>query len=181
MTVDPRFADVYRRNYRNIYAYCRRRMDVDRVDDAVAETFLVAWRKRDQLPHGPDALPWLYGVAYRVLLHQWRSAARRNRLRQKVAGIAPDMPALPDQHLVQSQESHMVIQAATRLRPIDQEILRLSLWEELTHAEIAAVLSLEEPAVRKRFSRAVRNLAREFDRLEGRSSTTPLAPKGGVR
>lgn len=181
VTVDPHFADVYRRNYRYIYAYCRRRTDADRVDDAVAETFLVAWRKRDQLPDGPDILPWLYRVAYRVLLHQWRGAARRHRLRERAAGVALDMPALPEQHIVQNQEAQMVLEATARLRPIDQEILRLSLWEELSHAEIASVLDLQPAAVRKRLSRAVRNLTREFNRLEGRPMSTPVASKGGAR
>jgi RNA polymerase sigma-70 factor (ECF subfamily) len=33
--------------------------------DVVAETFLVAWRRLDDVP--ADPLPWLYGVARRVL------------------------------------------------------------------------------------------------------------------
>lgn len=38
--------------------------------DAVAETFLVAWRRLPEVPSGEEARPWLYGVARRTLANQ---------------------------------------------------------------------------------------------------------------
>ncbi len=64
---DARFVDLYQRYYRHVYAYCRRRTAADKVEDAVAETFLVVWRKIGEVPPGDEALPWLYSVAHRVL------------------------------------------------------------------------------------------------------------------
>ncbi len=179
--VDARFAEVYERHYRAVYAYCRRRTDADRVDDAVSETFLTAWRKIDQLPGDEVALPWLYAVAHRVLMHQWRSSTRRGRLEDRLATMGVETPPLPDQHVVSTQESRMVLEAASRLRRIDREILRLALWEELSHSEIAMVLDVRPDAARQRLSRALKNLTREFDRLEQKPSPTPVARKGGVR
>jgi DNA-directed RNA polymerase specialized sigma24 family protein len=43
--------------------------------------FLTMWRRIDEVPEGDAALVWLYGVAYRVIGHQWRSVKRRSRLR----------------------------------------------------------------------------------------------------
>ncbi len=54
----------------------------------MAETFLVAWRRLDDVP--ADALPWLYGVARRVLANERRSAGRRAALEQRVATTAAD-------------------------------------------------------------------------------------------
>lgn len=178
---DARFVEVYEKYHSPIYVYCRRRVSTDRVDDVVADTFLTAWRKIDQVPGGDEALPWLYGVAYRVLMHQWRGTSRRRRLKDRLASIGVDSSTQPEDYIVSSYESQRVLEAASKLRPIDQEILRLSLWEELSHAEVASVLNLAVDAVRKRLSRALENLTREFNRLEGKRSQSPAAQKGGVQ
>lgn len=93
---DARFREVHDRFYRHVYAYCRRRTGPDSVEDAVAETFLVVWRRSDQIPSGDRALPWLYGVAYRVVANQWRSAVRRARLAGKVASLGMSVSSLPE-------------------------------------------------------------------------------------
>lgn len=49
------------------------------VDDEVAEVFLVAWRRLEDVPSGEAARPWLYGTAQRVIANQARSEARRSR------------------------------------------------------------------------------------------------------
>ena len=71
---DVLFAQLYQRHHGSIRSYCRRRLATDRVDDAVAEIFLTAWRRIDDVPAGDDALLWLYRVAYRVIGHEWRGA-----------------------------------------------------------------------------------------------------------
>lgn len=85
---EARFVDIYRQFGKPIQAYCARRTAGSEVADAVAETFLVAWRRIDQVPDGDAALHWLYGVAYRVLSHQWRHKARSRRLVEKLRGLA---------------------------------------------------------------------------------------------
>jgi len=54
MTSDDRlrFEALYALHQRTVWAYVRRRADPDAVEDAVAETFLVAWRRLDELPEG---------------------------------------------------------------------------------------------------------------------------------
>ena len=86
---EARFADLYRRYGQHVRAYCTRRTASSDVADAVAETFLVAWRKIERIPEGDAILPWLCGVAYRVLSHQWRHKARGRRLVAKLQGLAP--------------------------------------------------------------------------------------------
>ena len=62
-----RFRQIYEAHYGAVSAYARRRLpDGDLAQDAVSETFLVAWRRLADVPTGPDTLPWLYGVARRV-------------------------------------------------------------------------------------------------------------------
>ena len=58
--------------------YALRRTDnTDDAADVLAETFLVAWRRPDEIPPGPQARLWLYGTARRVLANQRRAERRR--------------------------------------------------------------------------------------------------------
>lgn len=178
---DARFARVYELHHRPIRDYCRRRLASHLVDDAVAETFLTAWRKIDDLPADDEALLWLYRVAYRVIGHQWRSTNRRRRLDDKLRSISPRPSADTDERLVRDDEHRLVLEAATHLGEKDAEVLRLVAWEQLSNAEIAAVLDIAPNAVKQRIHRAKRNLAREYRRLDDRQSATPDAPEGGAR
>ncbi len=156
------FEALYAAHHRAVLAYCARRAPRWDAWDAVAEVFLVAWRRIDEVPPADRARPWLLGVAYRVLSNQRRSAARRKRLAERAAssGVAPRWP---DEVVVQSEEARQVTQALKRLRPADREVLQLTLWEELSPVEIAGVLGLSRGAVDQRYSRAKRRLARELD------------------
>ncbi len=82
--------------------------------------------------------------------------------------------------LVTRQESRQVFDALSRLNTTDQEILLLSAWEELPHADIAVTLNISIGAVRQRLYEAKRNLAKQYERLEKRHSKTPAAKKGGA-
>jgi RNA polymerase sigma-70 factor (ECF subfamily) len=175
---EARFAELYRRYGRQLNAYCLRRTQRSQAADVVAETFLVAWKKIEQVPNGEAALPWLYAVAYRVLSHQWRHRARSQRLIERLRGLADFEPTSPDVLLVRNEEYRLVIKASSRLRPIDQEVLRLTLWEELSHADVARVLGIDASAVKQRAYRARRNLANEYQRLT-KDRQPPAAEKGG--
>ena len=175
---EARFVEIYRRYGKPLQAYCARRTAGSQVADAVAETFLVAWRRIDQVPDGDATLPWLYGVAYRVLSHQWRHKARSRRLTERLRGVADVEPIAPDVLLVRNEEYRVVLSASSRLRPTDQEILRLTLWEELSHADVAVVLGIDAAAVKQRAYRARRNLAAEYQRLT-KDRRPPAAQKGG--
>ena len=177
---DARFVQLYESYHRQVYVYCRRRASADQVDDAVAETFLVGWKKIDEVPRSAEALPWLYGVAYRVLASQWRGISRRRRFENQLASLGVPGPKTPEDFIVTRYESRQVLDAAARLKSTDQEILRLSLWEELSHADIGLVLDINPDAVRKRLSRSLQNLTREFERLETKRTHAPAAEKGGA-
>ena len=175
---EARFAELYRRYGQHLHAYCVRRTPGSQAADAVAETFLVAWRRIEQIPEGEAALPWLYAVAYRVLSHQWRHKARSRRLIERLSGLADVEAPPPDVVLVQNEEYRMVIKASSRLKPIDQEVLRLTLWEELSHADVAVVLGIEASAVKQRAYRARHNLTTEYQKIT-KDRQPPAAEKGG--
>ena len=177
---DARFMEIYESFYGYVYAFCRRRVGAERVDDAVAETFLVAWRRIGEVPAGEAALRWLYTVAYRVVGHQWRHSARQRQLSKKLASIAATAATPPDDFVVVSDESARVLEAASMLRRQDRELLMMAIWDELSYADIAVLLQIEQSAVKQRVYDAKKRLTKEFNRLEKRRVQTPAAEKGGA-
>ena len=165
---DDRFRVLYDAHYGAVAAYARRRV-VEYVDaqDVVAETFAIAWRRLREVPDGDAALPWLYGVARRVLANQRRGSQRRADLSIRLrgqGGASVDIEA----QVVASAERRLVLAALSRLRDADQELLRLAMWEELPHREIAGVVGCSESSVAVRLHRARTRLGREIGKEERR-------------
>lgn len=156
------FERLYRGHHREILAYCARRLPASEAFDAAAETFVVAWRRFDQVPEGERTLLWLYGVAHRTVRNQWRSRRRWRRLSGKAAGLGELARAGPEQQTLTREEHREVVDALLRLRNRDREILLLAVWEELKPEAIAEVLGISRSAVDQRFARAKRRLADEL-------------------
>lgn len=174
----------YERHHRPVFAYCLRRAGRADAEDATAEVFATAWRRRDDIPGGDRELPWLYGVARRMLSHQRRGADRLRRLTDRV-GATPEPPPLhPDAVVVQRLEYIQVRQAVAGLRPGDREVLLLSAWEGLSHREISEVLGCSPVAVDKRLTRAKQRLARQYETIDRTQTRRPPASAiggGGAR
>jgi RNA polymerase sigma-70 factor (ECF subfamily) len=159
------FRRVFVEHHRDVYAYCLRRTNADDALDAAAEVFLTAWRRMEDLPDGESVLPWLYGVARRVLSRQWRGQRRLQRLWLRAGTLATATPDGPETVVVQREELNLVLQALSHLRPADQEVLRLVAWDGLPHAAIAGLLGCSVNAVDQRLHRARWRLARQYRSL----------------
>jgi RNA polymerase sigma-70 factor (ECF subfamily) len=165
---EERFREIYEAHYRHIGAYARRRAGDGDAEDVVAETFLVAWRRLDAIPQGDLTLAWLYGVARRVLSQRQRSGHRRDRLIARLGGLGKSgVTNVDDVERIDEQE--VVRGALATLREADQEILRLSEWEELTASEIAVVLDCSTNAVAIRLHRAHKRLDTALRSVESRT------------
>ncbi len=79
-----RFELLYAKYAPAVKAYVLRRAASSTADDVVAEVFVVCWRRFDEVP--VDPLPWLLGVARRVLSTQRRGERRRGALHERLAG-----------------------------------------------------------------------------------------------
>ena len=159
---ETRFEELFRGNYAAVRAYALRRAPGDVAQDVVAETFLVAWRRLDDVPE--DALPWLYGVARRVLANERRSAGRRVVLEQRVAndaatGATSDASArLGDAELVRA--------ALACLSDKHREALMLVAWHGLTGSRAARAAGCTPAAFAVRLHRARAKLAAQLAALE---------------
>jgi RNA polymerase sigma-70 factor, ECF subfamily len=177
-----KFAEIYGAYRSVVWLYCRRRVGAERADDVMGEVFLTVWRRIDQVPAGPETLPWLYRVCHLTISNQWRSAARRWRLESKMGALRVAPPTQVADETVVRDEVRVVVGLLDDLSPSDAEILRLAAWEGLTTAEIGAVLGISPDAAKQRLSRARRRLTDMYeDRYEKRHFIrNPPAQKGGV-
>ena len=177
---DRAFERIYKRHSLAILGYCVRRAGQDAAADACSETFLVVWRRFDRIPPEPETLPYLYGVAARVLSNQRRSLRRRTRLDSKLAnlGIAvvPD-PAVIVAHRAQDAQ---VVEAVRRLSPKDREIVMLYTWEDLSRETIAEMMGMTKTAVDQRIHRSYKRLARSLAHaMTSNAVQSPLVAEEG--
>ena len=153
-STEIRFREIYERHRADDTLNVRRRVAPDSVDDVVAETFLVCWRKLDQVPREP--LPWLYAVARKTLGNHYRATARQAR--------GPDHRA--DEAFSPIEDDRVLARAFARLSEPDREVLRLVAWEHLSLRDAARALDCSHVACRVRFHRARRRLATQLEQLE---------------
>ncbi len=158
---DSRFERCFRDNYAAVLAFAIRRMsNRAAAEDAAAETFAVAWRRRQLIP--PEPLPWLYGIALRVVANQHRSGRRRRRLDERLAQEARARAASPEP-VDGLHRRDAFSRAFARLSEGEREVLRLVAWEGLETREAAAVLGCSGAAFRVRLHRARRQLAKHLE------------------
>ncbi|RKS71039.1 RNA polymerase ECF family sigma subunit [Actinomadura pelletieri DSM 43383] len=157
-----RFEKLYEAHLGHVTGYVRRRTgDADDAADVIAETFLVAWRRLDDVPPGEEARFYLYGVARRTLANLHRGQRRHRDLTDRIGrNLARDLAATPLPEPIRPE-----LGAAFRALPErDRELLGLTSWEGLDNGQIATVLGVSRNAVRIRLHRARRRFARELER-----------------
>jgi RNA polymerase sigma factor (sigma-70 family) len=151
-TREERFNDLHERHFEAIRRYAFRRSPA-LADDIVSETFLVAWRRLDDIPD--DARPWLFGVARNVRLNLQRSTRRQDAVAQRLTAEVPASAQKEAEALGDAVEA-----ALSALSERDREILLLHAWEGLDRSEIAAVLRCSVANVSVRLHRARARFAR---------------------
>ena len=158
------FNALYDAHYAAVRAYAWRR-DPAIADDIVAETFLVAWRRLDDIP-AQASLPWLLGVARNSLANMRRGERRRRERELSEAAMwsadeSVDSGAFVHEPL--DEGGARVWQTLQRLPEGDREVLSLVAWEDLDRAAIADVMGCSKANVALRLHRARRRFQALFD------------------
>ena len=164
-----RFERIYRENFRPVLRFAAARIDPERAKDVAAETFLIAWRRLDDVPAEPR--PWLFGVARKVISGQFRAEARRVALALRLEESQGRNTGPSDLAKTFSDRDE-VLTAFAGLPERDREVLRLVAWDGLDAAEAANVLDVTRLAFAVRLHRARRRLQRA---LEADPSQLPSA------
>jgi RNA polymerase sigma-70 factor, ECF subfamily len=162
-----RFERLFTEHIEAVLRYALARVDPETAKDAVADTFLVAWRRLDEVPD--VARSWLLGVTRRTLSDQRRSHRRQHTLAQRLASTALGSESSPE--AIDGIADRFVVMGALRgLRKADREVLCLVAWDGLGHREAAEVLGCSAKAFAVRLHRARRRLEEALDARDGTSA-----------
>jgi RNA polymerase sigma-70 factor, ECF subfamily len=154
--------------------------------DVIQETYVEASARRDEYLRNP-AMPfflWLRFLAGQklVTLHRRHLGTRMRGAGREVALYRGQLPATTSAALAaqllghQSRPSAAAIRAEVKIRlqealnsmdAIDREVLALRHFEQLSRAEAAAVLGIQESACSKRYVRALKRLKEILSNLPG--------------
>lgn len=161
------FGVLFDRHAKRIYHHCfRLTASAPTAEDLMQNTFLLAWRKRDKVRlTGESALPWLLAVATNVVRHDRRSVARLLRAMERAPAEPPAVDhadAVADR--IDSERRMAEILTAVQALPRGlRDAFTLCVWGDVSYADAAEVLGVQETTVRVRVSRAKARLSRPAD------------------
>jgi RNA polymerase sigma-70 factor (ECF subfamily) len=163
---DPdRFTAVYDRYFAVIHRYVAGRLGTQTADDLTAETFLIAFRKRDRFDATRGAVrPWLFGIATKLVAQHRRAETRRYQALARAGSDPGDSP------VAESHENRVVAQVTAQgfqprlaraladLSRQERDVVLLVALSELSHQEVAQALAIPYGTVGSRLNRARRKL-----------------------
>ena len=147
------FERLYRETYPRVLAYARSVASPENADDAVAETYAIAWRRQRDIPAHAE-LGWLIGVTRRVVANARRSRRRSGAL-HALLDLQPRLQGADPAEQIADGALRAALLALSRL---DREAVLLTAWFDLSSADAAQALGITPSAFRMRAARARRRL-----------------------
>ncbi|MEV6913162.1 RNA polymerase sigma factor [Amycolatopsis sp. NPDC051071] len=141
--------------------YLARRVGTETAHDLVAETFLVALRRRETYrPEAGTARAWLYGIATNLLRHHVRTETRAFKATARLAAAGEAISAGHDGRVAErvdaQQRAAQLAGALAALSEADRDTLLLVSWAGLEPGEVAEALGIPAGTVRSRLHRVRR-------------------------
>lgn len=158
------FAELFDRHAAPVESYLRRRLGAQAAEDALSETFLTAFRRRDSFDHTADsARPWLLGIATRVAARNRAAEARHWRAIEAEANRAEPSNGGGVEESAHRMDAAAAIRAlAPRISALsarERSTLFMYAWSDLTPDEIAKALQVPVGTVWSRLHRIRRKLS----------------------
>lgn len=175
---------LYEDHAERVFAYSLRRVSREDALDVVAETFLVAWRRLDDIPEDP--IPWLLRVASNVMSNQERSARRRDALKAKLTVVDRGHLSARGDPAEEIGSKEVVLELLANLPKAEREALLLVTWEDLDIRSAANALGCSSAALAVRLHRARKRLKKELKslgaiRVTNDPATRPELEEGEAR
>jgi RNA polymerase sigma-70 factor (ECF subfamily) len=178
------FTEIFDRYVPHISRFLLRRAGHDAAEDLVAETFIVAFRVRENFDlTANSARPWLYGIATNVLRHHFRAEGRarhaQEHLQARIAidHVGDEWTSEADERAEFLRLQPLLEAALDELDPDWRDALLLFAYADMTYLEISEALTIPVATVRSRISRSrvrLRELlARSMATTEGPPSPRP--------
>lgn len=159
------FGAIVDRHHASVHRYLHRRAGRDLADELAAQTFAVGFERRATCrTSGDSALPWLYGIATRLLRRSRRTEVRRLRAYAR-SGVDRFVELEEDALARLDAASHgpELAAALASMRPPERDALLLYALGDLAYAEIAVALDVSVGTVRTWLHRARLHARRQLE------------------
>lgn len=123
-------------------------------EDAVQEAFIAVWKSAER--YDPDTAgesTFIAMIARRRMIDRMRKQGRRPA--SQPLDSAPEPEDVSTDHLANCEQAGMVLKAIDELDPPQPEVIRRSLQDGLTHAEIAEAMQLPLGTVKTHIRRGL--------------------------
>jgi RNA polymerase sigma-70 factor (ECF subfamily) len=170
---DAQLGTMWRQYAHRVHGYALRHVDASVAEDVVADVFLVAWRRIDDIPTHAT-LPWLLTVARHTVAKHHRARRRGRDVEEQFARVADLVLTAPrlDERVT---ERDALLSALALLRNADREALLLVAWDGLSPSDAAKVAGCSAATFRVRLHRARKRLSAQIEETTERH-THPVAP-----
>ena len=151
--------------YGHVHAQVEGRGEAEALTTVV---FLEAWRRRNEVVFTADdsVLPWLFAVANQAVRNRGRTLRRHRSLLAKLPPLPVDQEPAGhsggDEDL--ERDGAHVLAAFRQLRPAEQDVLALCVWQGLSHEHAALALGIPTGTVKARLDRARHRLSELAER-----------------
>lgn len=158
-------ASLWRAHAPAVAAFVRARGAAE-PDDVTSEVFLQVFRRLGSFSGDEGAFrSFLYTVAHRRLVDEWRARSRRPRLADWPVGQAAPRAVTPsaEHEALVSLGERRAVELIAALTPEQRDVLMLRVLADLTVEQVATVLGKRPGAVKALQRRGLESLRRQVD------------------
>jgi RNA polymerase sigma factor (sigma-70 family) len=160
------FEAVFVANFPYVHRFLARRVGTALADDLAAETFALAFRRRQSFDPALGSIRgWLFGIATNVLRAHWREEQHLLTLEARIVAESSSPAEAEDEALARWVAGRLA-RALGMLSQDQRDVLLLHAWADLSSEEIASSLGMSAGTIRSRLSRArarLRDYLGDFD------------------
>lgn len=151
-------AGLFARYSHQLHRYCASRVGHSAAEDIVADTFLIAYERREAFAGDRGtAQSWLFGIATNLLRRRRRDEVRGFRAMART-GLDPLTESEQDERAISRADASVAVRrlaaALAGLPQRQRDVLFLFVIGELEYAEIAAALDIPLGSVQSALHRA---------------------------
>ena len=160
---------VYAEHGALVHSFCRRSLDPARAADATQDVFLAAWRSRERYrPEAGSLAGWLLGIARYRVIDILRVDGRQPALvaDPRNGGDQVFDRTVDEAAVTNLAERMLVAEALDELSDRAREMVRLSFFEDLTHAQIAERTDVPLGTVKSDIRRGLEQMRRHLGGLD---------------
>jgi RNA polymerase sigma-70 factor (ECF subfamily) len=167
--------DLFTRYFGPISRFFANKLRNDAHDDLIQETFEACVRGRDRLRDDASFRSYLFSVACNVLKHHYRRQRSGNRQGELGESSIHDLAPGPSSIVGLVEQEQLLLEALRRIPLELQVVLELHYWEEMSSAEIGAVVGIPAATARTRLHRGRELLERVIAELPASRETRDSA------